>query len=244
MKKLISFLFVAILASSLYAVPPKRANRNKSHRTTTVKPKQPKLDVVADTIDLGLGVYWASWNIGASKPEMMGAEFAWGEISTNPNANKKTYKFYNPESYAYTKYYWYGEDETDFDHHRFDSNNNILLDSIDDAAVVNWGNGWRMPTYQEAHELYKQCKWKWLEDSESNIYGYRVTGPNGNSIFLPGKDIGDVSFWTSASKIDKYPNRGDGNESAWGLIMNHFNAFLFDHYRYATLYIRPVKDKK
>lgn len=243
MKKIISFLLVAVLATSLFAATPKRTNRSKTHRTTSVKPKAPKLDVVADTVDLGLGVYWASWNIGATKPEIKGAEFAWGATTPNPDANKKNYKYYNPEAYAYTKYFWYGEDENDFDSHKFDSKNNILLDSIDDAAIVNWGNGWRIPTYQEFKELNKKCKWEWVEDSETKTYGFRVIGPNGNSIFLPGNDCGDVNFWTSSGISKKYSGRDEGNEDAWGLIMNHFNAFLIEHYRYASLYIRPVKDK-
>lgn len=243
MKQVLSVLLVLLLSTSLLAAPPKRSHRSKSARTTSVK-NPLKLDVVADSVDLGLSVYWASWNIGASQPEKLGAEFAWGATSPNPDSNKKNYKHYNPESYAYTKYFWYGEDENDIDKHRLDEKDNVLLDSIDDAAIVHWGNGWRLPTYQEFKELNKKCEWEWVEDEEQHIYGFKVTGPNGNSIFFPGKDCGDVNYWTSSGKWSKYNGRDEGNEDAWGLIMNHFNAFLIEHYRYASLYIRPVKDKK
>ena len=244
MKQYFSILLVLLISFSLVAAPPKRTKRGRTTHTTAVKKTSPKLNVVADTVDLGLGVYWASWNSGASKPEMLGAEFAWGATTPNPESNKQNYRHYNPECYAYTKYFWYGEDENDISQHILDSKNNVLLDSVDDAAITHWGNGWRMPTYEEFKELNKKCRWEWVEDSENNIFGFKVTGPNGNHIFFPGKDIGDVNYWTSSGIWKKYNGRDEGNDDAWGLIMNHFNAFLIEHYRYASLYIRPVKEKK
>ena len=53
----------------------------------------------------------------------------------------------------------------------------------DDAAHVNWGGEWRMPTIDEVDELIQQCSWTWTQLND--VYGYKVTGPNGNSIFLP-----------------------------------------------------------
>lgn len=52
-----------------------------------------------------------------------------------------------------------------------------------DAATHYWGGRWHMPTRAQAKELVRSCKWK--ETKIGNKFGYRITGPNGNSIFLP-----------------------------------------------------------
>ena len=57
------------------------------------------------------------------------------------------------------------------------------LELEDDAAYVNWGPEWRMPSLEEEKELAKNCTWTWT--TINDVKGYQVTGPNGNSIFLP-----------------------------------------------------------
>ncbi len=52
-----------------------------------------------------------------------------------------------------------------------------------DAARANWGGSWRLPTMVEFDELCKKCTWTWT--TQGGHRGYKVTGPNGNSIFLP-----------------------------------------------------------
>jgi hypothetical protein len=52
-----------------------------------------------------------------------------------------------------------------------------------DAATANWGSDWRMPTLDEMKELINECEWEWT--SVNGVNGQLVTGPNGNSIFLP-----------------------------------------------------------
>ncbi len=53
----------------------------------------------------------------------------------------------------------------------------------EDQAHKEWGIPWRMPTEDEMLELKKKCKWTWtIQDKQK---GYNITGPNGNSIFLP-----------------------------------------------------------
>ncbi|MBQ3982262.1 MAG: hypothetical protein II633_00665, partial [Bacteroidales bacterium] len=50
-----------------------------------------------------------------------------------------------------------------------------------DEAVSQFGN--RLPTKQQWEELKAECQWSW------NGSGYKVTGPNGNSIVLPASGI-------------------------------------------------------
>jgi len=122
-------------------------------------------------VDLGLSVCWATMNVGASSPGDYGDYYAWGETSTKSVYSMN--KYWNAADYKWTKYcsdYRYGTVD-----------NRKELDSDDDVAHVKWGGNWRMPTIEELRELKEKCKWKWSKIDE----GYKVTGPNGNSIFLP-----------------------------------------------------------
>lgn len=110
------------------------------------------------SVDLGLSVEWAGWNIGAEKPEQLGGLYGWGDptgilTSTNfadyPSATP-------PENICSTVY---------------------------DIAKAQWGADWRMPTREETEELVERCQWEWT--TYKTTPGMLVTGPNGNSIFLP-----------------------------------------------------------
>ena len=114
-------------------------------------------------VDLGLSVCWAGWNVGASSPEGYGNYYAWGETSTKTNYTKDSYQYYNGSDYV-----------------NIGSN---ISGTCYDVARAQWGGNWRMPTNAECQELVDRCTWTWT--SYKGIDGYKVTGPNGNSIFLP-----------------------------------------------------------
>lgn len=170
---------------------------------------------VGNAVDLGLpsGTLWADHNIGASKPEEYGAYLAWAEVGAEEegytNGIKRNYalsttKYYNGDN-SWNKYV------TDSFYGTVD--NKIVLESIDDAAIVNWGDDWRMPTCGEQTELLTKCTWTWItadvKDANGNfITGYRVVGPNGNSIFLPASGhryesspsgVGSLGYYWSGS---------------------------------------------
>jgi hypothetical protein len=69
----------------------------------------------------------------------------------------------------------------------------------DDAAYVNWGSSWRMPTKAQQDELRGNCTWTWT--TRNGVNGQLVTGPNGNTIFLPAAGyrcdevLCDVGSW-------------------------------------------------
>ncbi|MBO4417455.1 MAG: hypothetical protein J5801_04990 [Bacteroidales bacterium] len=126
-------------------------------------------------VDLGLtsGLKWATCNIGANAPEEYGDYFAWGE--TEPY-----YSSQDPLVWKEGKEGGYNRDS----HNRDNIGDNAFLDAEDDAATVNWGDTWRMPTLEEWEELIDECTWTWTTQNEVN--GYLVTSnTNGNSIFLP-----------------------------------------------------------
>ena len=165
---------------------------------------------VADVVDLGLSVKWASFNVGATKPEEYGSYFAWGETAQKSGYEWDSYKWCNGDNLSITKYCtsnhsgnWGGSGDPD---------NKFLLVPEDDASTANWGDGWRMPTEKEMNELIEDCTWTWTDNySGTGVHGYIVSGKKsgytGNSIFLPAAGrrndinlIGDGSsgrYWTS-----------------------------------------------
>ena len=124
-------------------------------------------------VDLGLSVLWAAYNVGASSPEEYGGYYAWGETKEKSSYTWENYKFYNPS--------------TDV----FDFIGLEISGTLYDVAHVKWGDGARMPTLTEVEELVDNCTFKY--GTYNGVKGNYLTGPNGNSIFLPfvGKRIND-----------------------------------------------------
>lgn len=125
-------------------------------------------------VDLGLSVQWATCNVGADSPSEYGDYFAWGETETKKAYSQETYTFIlSPD--ALTRPY--------------------------DAAAINWGEGWRMPSKQEANELCEECTF--VRKKINGVAGLLVTGPNGNSIFLPANGQ-KYDYQTEGAKIEGY----------------------------------------
>lgn len=110
-----------------------------------------------DYVDLGLpsGTKWATCNIGADNPQDYGDYFAWGETSSKSS--------YTDENYSYV-------------------DNCLQLPASADVASVRWGDGWNMPTKEQLQELIDYCRWEYRTNG---VNGYKVTGSNGNYIFMP-----------------------------------------------------------
>ena len=140
-------------------------------------------------VDLGLpsGTLWATCNVGAIQPYQSGLFFAWGDTEGHGCDVDDGYWF-NWENYKWGTVI--GED-TWFTKYCSDSSRGLdgftdgkyELDPEDDAAYVNWGPQWRMPTKEQFDELRNKCTWTRMYLGD--VYGYDVEGPNGRSIFLP-----------------------------------------------------------
>ena len=173
-------------------------NTNDGGKTATcsltVNPAQ-------EAVDLGLpsGLKWASCNIGAIKPEEYGDYYAWGETETKENDCLETYKWGSGSNLvSFIKY------NTNSQYGTVD--NKTILDPDDDVAYVKLGGKWRMPSYTEWTELSTKCSW--TQTTQNGVYGKKVTGPNGNSIFLPAAgwqygtnltSVGSNGFYLSSS---------------------------------------------
>ena len=112
-----------------------------------------------------------------------------------------------------------------------------------DVANIQLGGKWRTPTYDEAMELKDKCKFE--KKVFCGMMGFHVTGPNGNSIFLPmAGDISESSvkgigsyciFWTSTPHID------DALE-AYEFAMSITDAFWYTGDKTTGHNIRPVHE--
>ena len=179
-------------------------------------------------VDLGLSVKWATCNVGATTPEEYGDYYAWGETST-----KETYDYYNCATYrlSYTELQSQGY---------IDSEGKLTPQY--DAATINWGGEWRMPTDAEMQELRDNCTWTWI--TQNGVNGCNVEGPNGNSIFLPAAGVrGGSSLYYAGSDglySSSTPDECDGDDYAYFLGFDSGNHFVNSYRRLHGLSVRSV----
>ena len=182
-------------------------------------------------VDLGLSVNWAGWNVGASSPEQYGGYYAWGETEEKSVYTDETYKYWVDSDGD--GYYDYGE--------YADIGTNISGTQYD-VARQKWGGSWRMPTKTEIDELTSKCKWTWSQ--YKGVKGYKVTGPNGNSIFLPAAGYRNGTLLYNDGSYGDYWGatlNEDGFNGAWGLKFSDGRYRYNDFFRYGGLSVRPVK---
>ena len=192
-------------------------------------------------VDLGLpsGTLWAYTNIGANSPTDYGNYYAWGETETKETYDWTTYRYCNGSDSTLTKYCFdesYGLDGY--------TDSLTTLEASDDAASVNWGGNWRMPTQDEMQELFDNCDTTWT--IQNGINGMLFTSrSNGNSIFLPaagsrgGSSLGypgSYGYYWSSSLYAGDPSL------AWGLYFNSDDCYMYYYYgnRFYVRSVRPV----
>jgi len=147
-------------------------------------------------VDLGLpsGTLWATMNVGASSPEEYGDLFAWGE--TEPKSEYAWNNCFDTEDNGSTFKTYY--------------NNGGLTEllSEDDAASVNWGEGWQTPSMEQFQELIDPNYTTTVWTEQKGIHGRMIIGKNSQYIFLPAagfcwgpspSGIGSFgTYWTSS----------------------------------------------
>jgi len=201
-------------------------------------------------VDLGLpsGTLWATCNVGANLPEEYGLYFAWGEttgytgdVSDGHEFKWENYKWCEGTAWSMTKYC-------------IDSSLGTIdykteLDPEDDAATVNWGPDWCMPTNEQQEELinpsYTDTEWTTL----NGVAGCKITSKkNGNSIFLTPSGYRDYSSFYVAGSYGTYWSRSlNPNFSYMGLPLNfgEGNISAYNNCaRYCGQSVRPVRAKK
>ena len=177
-----------------------------------------------ECVDLGLssGVKWAICNIGANKPEEYGDYIAWGETKA-----KSEYPKYKTKMFP-------------------------ISNTSRDAATVQWGDLWRMPTKRDFKELLEMCKWEWVKINGTN--GYKVIGPNGNSIFLPAAGMWYIKEGKEDATLVDVEEEGNycsstpstsslyAEDCAYCLSFDDKRINIWDGRFYTGRSIRPVTD--
>lgn len=224
---------VDILGYELRATPTK---------TISIEKEEEEDITPGQEVDLGLpsGTIWAGWNVGATSPEERGDYYTWGDV--NPAAS---------DSYGHVKDYvhWVDSDsDGGWDQGEFVNIGTNINGTQYDVAHQEWGGAWRMPTKEDFDELFANCTWVQY-DCNNGLSGYKLIGPNGNSIFLPESELrwdflsigyskayGD--YWSASLYEDAK------NARAWGVDFSGINSNA-DYYNYCArhnrLLVRPVK---
>ena len=191
-------------------------------------------------VDLGLpsGTKWARCNVGADKETDCGLYFSWGEtegydsIINTKQFSLKYYKFsYHYSNSAFTKY-----NETD---------GKMVLDLEDDAAYVNMGGRWHMPSKEQIKELIANTEVTWVIDyNGSGASGKLLTSNiNGNNLFLPacGYLFNESHiminifgrFWSNSISHSNF-------EESFCLSFDSSTTYVCDGFRYMGRCVRGV----
>ena len=241
MKKIFSLLMLVACSVCMNAqVVKMHVWKNGSYTVCFVEDVDSITFVVSDTasnykaVDLGLpsGTLWADRNVGADAPEAYGDYFAWGEVTPKTEYNWSTYKWCNGDYDTQTKYC------TNSSYGTVDGK--TVLDLEDDAAYVNMGAEWRMPTKSEQDELCNNCTWTWT--TQNGVYGRKVTGPNGNSIFLPAAGNRDYIYLLNERSRGYYWSSSlyVGSNGAYELGFNSVDFHWFYSPRFEGQSVRAV----
>lgn len=182
------------------------------------------------SVDLGLSVKWATCNIGAANDTEHGNRYAWAETVTKSTDHSWSDYKYGTSSSALTKY-----NATD---------KKTTLELCDDAANVNWGGSWRMPTQAEIQELIDNTEWRHTGNgyykygkkegyTENYIYFRAGSGCRRNGYWF---NTGETSYFWSSSLY------GIGTSNAYSLRVGKYSAGWNDYYYNRTdgILIRPV----
>lgn len=213
-------------------------------------------------VDIGLGVKWATRNIGAEHYYDYGDYYAWGETETKENEYSwRTYKWctwYNNYNIYTEKYYPVLESlikyNTESAYGSIDNKTN--LEASDDVAHVRLGGKWRMPTRGEIMALFETKGmpdiWKWEKASFNGHNGWLITYlQNNQSLFLPSAGywstyLLDVGFQTTywSSSLDSYSTyEGAKSHSSRASILHvEGNNEKASSERYVGCPVRPVID--
>lgn len=190
-------------------------------------------------VDLGLPSHtlWATCNVGANSPEGYGDYFAWGETEPKETYSWSTYQYCNGSYNTLTKYCY----QSNYGYNGFtDTLNELLLE--DDAATANWGSPWHMPTLEQMQELIDNCTREWT--TQGGVNGTLMTGPNGNTIFLPAAGIrwdeslnyaGGKGLYLSSSLHTSY------SYNVYYLFFDSDGWHLHGSDRYNGFTVRPVR---
>ena len=222
--------------------------------------------IPAGAVDLGIvmtredgtmyKLYWATSNLCedglCANPEDYGDYYAWGDTAPYYSSQSPlTWKNGKSAGYSWASYKWCNGSYITLTKYNTSSSygtvdNKTVLKSSDDAASVNLGGKWRMPTDAEWTELKTKCTWTWVTNyNGSGINGRLITATDGNSIFLPAAGsrsdtnlhyaVSSGGYWSSSLGTD-YPYR------AWRVYFDSGSVGGSNDDRCYGRSVRPVSE--
>ena len=209
------------------------------------------------------GPYWADTNIGAENPWDYGYYFWWGDIVgykhenntwTASDGSSSGFLFSEENTPTYDKniatlysggWIVLGEEKKSFFGTLFDLREDSVLSLKHDAAQMQNGCGWRMPTRQELADLCNKCEWAWTKVNGINGYVVRGRGSYAsNSIFLPCAGGGyGTSLYAAGSGGYYWSSVPSSGRSyyAWNLYFHSSGHDTSNDYRNYGQSVRPVQ---
>lgn len=200
-------------------------------------------------VDLGLSVKWATCDVGATSPWECGHYFAWGETEGEKNlADFEKTHIQVSVSGDNTHWHWGDVIEMIGTCATFSVEmDDISGDQEFDAAKANWGDSWRMPTFDEWNELFTNCKLEYVD--KGDIKGFTaVSKKNGNSIFFSfgiayGEDIAlSARYWTSTPIFESPYDDAISVIIYTDDISENWGWRISKESRFWGMHIRPVTD--
>ena len=198
---------------------------------------------IEEYVDLCLpsGTLWATCNLGANSPEEYGDYYAWGETEPKTTFTVGTYKYCNGDFYSLTKYC----NDPSYGYNGFTDNLAVLL-AEDDAATLNLGDNWCMPTKEQWLELFENTDTTWT--TQNGVFGLLLTS-SCNSLFLPAaghyngntgvahdiEGVGSEGLYWSSVLDTNYPI------TSWMFSFTSDGGGIGTSFRYSGQSIRPVR---
>ena len=189
------------------------------------EPTMEQSDLNYEYVDLGLpsGTLWATTDLGSNNIHKFGNLYAWGETSSKNE--------FSNNNYTYT------------------GGSPLPLSS--DAAYVNMGVNWRMPTKIEWQELIDNCTWDYYFYNDYDACLLGTSNINGKTITFCLKD-----YYADEESDSDYYSCYWSKEEFSNLFARAFNVHLYDsngwyycsvfetrEYKYNGLLIRAVRNK-
>jgi hypothetical protein len=173
-----------------------------------------------DYVDLGLpsGTKWATCNVGARIPYGYGEYYAWGETRYYSGGVNTEWNYYLDRNITSSS-----DCGTDKD---------LLKGLTDiagtqyDAAYVNWGGKWRMPTKDQWDELLNECYWVYTTSYNNShinggyiVYKAKTSSDKGKKIYKDGTPSSSYFLSDAHIFLPAAGSRHDGDlrdAGSWG----------------------------
>ena len=154
--------------------------------------------VTYEYVDLGLpsGTLWAKMNVGATSETDTGLYFAWGETegytASQVSGSATPHKDFSWDDYALT------EDSGSTMSKYNSTDNKVVLDAEDDAASVNMGGDWHMPTKGQYEELCRETTNGFV--TNAGVFTQYIYS-NEDNHYYPTEITATISGWNTAGHI-------------------------------------------